>query len=79
MLNFKRKPHRTSFDEFNLDEEPKKKVCCQQECSTAEQSENNHIMGELEKLAEMLQRENQKKYSYPKNLPLPSNVDYHID
>ncbi|CAD8209265.1 unnamed protein product [Paramecium pentaurelia] len=77
LSHFKR-PKAISFDEFNLDEDPKKKVCLQLECTTAEQSELQP-MGDLERLADMLQRENQKKYSYPKNLPAPSNVDNHLD
>ncbi|CAD8110852.1 unnamed protein product [Paramecium primaurelia] len=77
LSHFKR-PKAITFDEFNLDEDPKKKVCLQLECTTAEQSELQP-MGDLERLADMLQRENQKKYSYPKNLPAPSNVDNHLD
>ncbi|CAK62762.1 unnamed protein product (macronuclear) [Paramecium tetraurelia] len=77
LSHFKR-PKAITFEEFNLDEDPKKKVCLQLECTTAEQSEVQP-MGDLERLADMLQRENQKKYSYPKNLPAPSNVDNHLD
>ncbi|CAD8122458.1 unnamed protein product [Paramecium sonneborni] len=77
LSHFKR-PKPIIFDEFNLDEDPKKKVCIQWECTTAEQSEMLP-MGDLERLADMLQRENQKKYSYPKDLPAPSNVDNHFD
>ncbi|CAD8212641.1 unnamed protein product [Paramecium octaurelia] len=77
LSHFKR-PQAINFEEFNLDEDPKKKVCLQLECTTAEQSEVQP-MGDLERLADMLQRENQKKYSYPKNLPAPSNVDNHLD
>ncbi|CAD8121563.1 unnamed protein product [Paramecium sonneborni] len=77
LLQFK-KQIPVNFDEFNLDEDPKKKVCIQWENTTAEQSEVQP-MGDLERLAEQLQRENQKKYSYPKNLPAPSNVDNHLE
>ncbi|CAD8202016.1 unnamed protein product [Paramecium octaurelia] len=73
-----KKPNPVNFDEFILDEDPKKKVCTWQENTTAEQSEVQ-MMGDLERLAEQLQRDNQKRYSYPKNLPAPSNVDYHLE
>ncbi|CAD8195587.1 unnamed protein product [Paramecium pentaurelia] len=77
LSHFKR-PKPISFDEFNLDEDPKKKVCTQMESSTTTEQSEVQQMGDLERLADMLQRENQKKYSYPKNLPAPSNIDNHL-
>ncbi|CAD8171870.1 unnamed protein product [Paramecium octaurelia] len=69
-----KKPILQTLDEFHLEEDPKKKVFIE-ECSTNEQSLDHHAMGDLEILAVMLQRENLKKFSYPKNLPIPTNVD----
>ncbi|CAD8147898.1 unnamed protein product [Paramecium pentaurelia] len=76
-LSLYKKPIPRTLDEFHLDEDPKKKVCIE-ECSTTEQSQDHHAMGDLEILAAMLQKENQKKFSYPKNLPIPTNVDEHF-
>ncbi|CAK70667.1 unnamed protein product (macronuclear) [Paramecium tetraurelia] len=76
-LSLYKKPAPRTLEEFHLDEDPKKKVCIE-ECSTTEQSQDHHAMGDLEILAEMLQKENQKKFSYPKNLPIPTNVDEHF-
>ncbi|CAD8091633.1 unnamed protein product [Paramecium primaurelia] len=72
-----KKPIPQTIDEFHLDEDSKKKVCIE-ECSTTEQSLDHHAMGDLEILVVMLQRENQKKFSYPKHLPIPNNVDEHL-
>ncbi|CAK63870.1 unnamed protein product (macronuclear) [Paramecium tetraurelia] len=77
LLQFKKqKP--VHFDEFILDEDPKKKVCIQWQNSIVEQSEH-HPIGDLERLAEQLQRENHKKFSYPKDLPAPQNEDIRLD
>ncbi|CAD8191841.1 unnamed protein product [Paramecium pentaurelia] len=72
-----KKPIPQTLDEFHLDEDQKKKVCIE-ECSTTEQSLDHNAMGDLEILVVMLQRENQKKFSYPKYLPIPNNVDEHL-
>ncbi|CAD8195924.1 unnamed protein product [Paramecium pentaurelia] len=77
LLQFK-KQNPVHFDEFILDEDPKKKVCIQWNNITAEQSEHQQ-MGDLERLALQLQRQNHKKFSYPKDLPAPSNVNNHLE
>ncbi|CAD8128323.1 unnamed protein product [Paramecium sonneborni] len=76
-LSLYKKPNPRTLDEFHLDEEPRKKICIE-ECSTQEQSLDHHAMGDLEILAATLQKENQKKFFYPKNLPIPTNVDEHF-
>ncbi|CAK70390.1 unnamed protein product (macronuclear) [Paramecium tetraurelia] len=73
-----KKPCPVFQDEFILDEESKKKVCIE-ECTTTEQSEDYPVLGDLEMLAAMLLKENQKKFSYPKDLPVPTNVEQHLE
>ncbi|CAD8096722.1 unnamed protein product [Paramecium sonneborni] len=76
-LSLYKKPNLQFLDEFHLDEDPKKKVCIE-DCSTTEQSLDHYAMGDLEILAETLQKQNYKKFSYPKILPIPTNVDEHF-
>ncbi|CAD8066595.1 unnamed protein product [Paramecium primaurelia] len=77
-LSSYKKPCPIFQDEFILDEDPKKKVCLE-ECTTTEQSEDHPALGDLEMLAAMLLKENQKKFSYPKDLPVPTNVEQHLE